>query len=45
MVKKTFPVGRNPVTGRLVTVKVAQNNPEKYIVESMPKKGRGDVKK
>ncbi len=42
---KTFKVGRDPETGELVTVKKAQGNPKKYIVESMPKKGYGDTKR
>lgn len=41
---KTFKVGRDPETGRLIPVKRALGNPKKYIVESMPKKGYGDTK-
>lgn len=42
---KVFKVGRDPKDGKLVPVKKALANPKKYIVESMPKKGHGDVKK
>jgi len=41
--KKTFPVGRDPETGELVTVAKAKRYPSKYIVESMPKVGYGDT--
>ena len=41
---KTFKVGRDPENGELVSVKKAQSNPRKYIIESMPKKGYGDTR-
>lgn len=44
MSKKTFKVGRDPETGKLVPVDRARKYPKKYIVESMPKKGYGDTK-
>ncbi len=44
MTKKTFPIGRDAETGILVPVKKAKSNPKRYIVESMPKRGRGDTK-
>lgn len=44
MGKKTFPIGRNAKTGRLVKVSVAKKHKSTHIVESMPKAGRGDTK-
>jgi hypothetical protein len=41
---KTFPIGRDAKTGRLVPVEKAQSKPERYVVERMPKPGRGDTK-
>lgn len=40
---RTFPVGRDPKSGELVSVAKAKRYPEKYIVESMPKSGYGDT--
>ena len=40
---RTFQIGRNAKTGELATVAKAKANPSKYIVESMPKPGHGDV--
>ena len=39
---KTFPIGRNATTGRLVPVAVAKARPTTHVVERMPKPGRGD---
>lgn len=41
---KTFKIGRDPVTGELISIKKAESNPKKYIIERMPKRGRGDTK-
>lgn len=41
---KSFPIGRNATTGRLAKVSTAKANPTKYVVERMPKPGRGDTK-
>ena len=41
--KKTFPIGRDAKTGRLTKVSKAKNKPKTHVVESMPKKGRGDT--
>jgi len=42
---KTFPIGRNAETGRLVPVEKARANPKTHVVERMPKPGNGDTKK
>jgi len=42
---KTFRIGRNAKTGKLTSVKKAENNPNTHIVERMPKQGYGDTKK
>lgn len=42
---KSFKIGRDARTGELVPVEKARNNPDRYIVEHMPKKGHGDVDK
>lgn len=42
---KTFNVGRNASTGRLVPVSVARAKPATHVVERMPKSGNGDTKK
>ena len=42
---KTFPIGRDAETGRLTSVKTAQQQPKSHVVERMPKPGRGDTKK
>jgi len=41
---KTFPIGRDARTGRLVPVEKAKANPDRFIVERMPKPGNGDTK-
>jgi hypothetical protein len=41
---KSFPIGRNAETGRLVPVDVAKAKPKTHVVERMPKPGRGDSK-
>lgn len=41
---KTFPIGRNANTGKLVPVAVAKAKPKTHVVERMPKPGRGDTK-
>lgn len=43
--KKTFKVGRDAKTGRLITVKKAKKRKATAVVESMPKSGYGDTKK
>jgi hypothetical protein len=40
---KTFPIGRNAKTGKLVPVKVAKAKPSTHTVERMPKRGHGDT--
>ena len=40
---KAFKIGRDAKTGKLVPVDKARNNPDRYIVEHMPKKGYGDT--
>ncbi|CAN5701508.1 hypothetical protein BH11PAT2_BH11PAT2_05510 [soil metagenome] len=43
---KSFKEGRDTKTGQFVPVKKArEGNPSRYVVEHVPKKGRGDVKK
>lgn len=39
---KTFPIGRDAKTGRLITVKEAKERPNTTTVERMPKPGNGD---
>lgn len=41
---KTFPIGRNAKTGKLVPVTVAKAKPATHVVERMPKPGRGDTR-
>jgi hypothetical protein len=41
---KSFKIGRNAVTGRLVSVTDARKTPSKAVVEHMPKKGLGPAK-
>lgn len=41
----SFKIGRDAKTGKLVPVETARQNPDRYVVEHMPKPGRGDVKK
>lgn len=41
---KSFKLGRDTKTGEFVTVEKARHgNPERYVVEHVPKKGRGDA--
>lgn len=42
---KTFLIGRNANTGKLVPVDVARARPSTHVVERMPKAGNGDTKK
>jgi len=42
---KTYLVGRNAETGKLVPVNVARENPKTHVVERMPKPGNGDTKR
>lgn len=42
---KTFQVGRDAVTGRLVKVEYARAHPKTHVVERMPKPGYGDTKR
>ena len=42
---KTFPIGRDSSTGRLISVKEAKAHPKTTTVERMPKPGNGDTKK
>ena len=42
---KTFPIGRDSETGRLISVKDAKADPKGTTVERMPKAGHGDTKK
>ena len=40
---KSFLIGRDTLTGELVSVEKARHgNPERYVVERMPKAGYGD---
>ena len=39
---KSFPIGRNAETGKLVPVDYAREHPKTHVVERMPKPGRGD---
>lgn len=41
---KTFLIGRNAGTGKLVPVSTARAKPTTHVVERMPKPGRGDTK-
>lgn len=41
---KTFPIARNALTGRLAPPAKAKADPSHYILERMPKPGRGDTK-
>jgi hypothetical protein len=42
---QAFKIGRNARTGELTTVDKARRYPDTHVVEHMPKRGRGDVKK
>jgi len=44
MAKKFFKNGRDAENGEFVSIKKAQSNPKKYIIESIPKKGYGVTK-
>jgi len=42
---KSFKIGRDTKTGELVPVEKAKHgSPERYVVEHMPKRGRGTAK-
>lgn len=40
---KSFKLGRDANTGRFVPVEKAKSSPSRYIVEHVPKPGRGDA--
>ena len=43
---KSFKEGRDTRNGQFVAVEKARNgNPDRYVVEHVPKKGHGDVKR
>jgi hypothetical protein len=42
---KSFKEGRNAKTGHFAPVDVARRNPEKYVVEHVPKVGYGTESK
>ena len=42
---KTFPIGRDSKTGKLIPVKEAKAHPNTTTIERMPKPGNGDTKK
>jgi hypothetical protein len=41
----SFKLGRDARTGEFVTVQKARSNPDRYVVEHVPKAGRGDAPK
>jgi hypothetical protein len=41
---KTFPIGRDSRTGRLIPINEAERRPNTTTVERMPKSGHGDTK-
>lgn len=41
---KTFNVGRDSKTGRIIPVQEAKNRPNTTTIERMPKPGNGDTK-
>lgn len=41
---KTFPLGRDSKSGKFVPVEKARNNPDRTVVERIPKAGFGDTK-
>ncbi len=43
--RKTFDIGRDAKTGRLIPVSEAKARPTTTTVERMPKAGNGDTKK
>jgi hypothetical protein len=42
---KSFKEGRSAKTGKFASVEVARKNPDKYVVEHVPKPGYGTEKK
>ncbi len=42
--RKTFDVGRDAGSGRVIPVKKAQKRPRQSVVERVPKRGYGDTK-
>lgn len=40
---KSFKLGRDARTGEFVPVEKARQNPDRYVVEHVPKPGRGDT--
>lgn len=40
---KAFKLGRDARTGEFVSVEKARRNPDRYIVEHVPKAGHGDT--
>ena len=43
--RKSFPIGRDAVTGQLMSVAAARRDPAHSVVERMPTKGNGDSPK
>ena len=41
--QKAFKLGRDARTGEFVPVEKARRNPDRYVVENVPKSGRGDT--
>jgi hypothetical protein len=41
--RKSFPIGRDAVTGQLMSVAAARRDPAHSVVERMPTKGNGDA--
>ena len=39
----SYKIGRDARTGHLVPVEKARSNPDRYVVEHMPKSGHGDT--
>jgi hypothetical protein len=42
---KTFPIGRDATTGRLIPVDKARRDPTHTVVERMPKRGPAESKR
>ena len=42
---KSFKLGRNAGNGRFASVEKARENPERYVVEHVSKRGYGDTPK
>lgn len=40
---KSFKLGRDARTGEFVPVEKAKSNPDRYVVEHVPKSGQGDT--